>query len=411
MLDPVKYRTITIIIAVIFIINIIVTSLVVSSILGIETPDITVNIDVVQVTDSSIIVESAISISNPNAFSTELSNFKLTTTTDSGYKIGEMNIPDTTLPSKDTINITSDTTYSLNNENINNIKSLISGNIQVDFLGIIKKDLPISVNIITNPSPLIDAIALPQISANIDTYDFTNYGLLINGSLEIKNINDIGFSLEDLTIGFSDSNNSDFGSININPTSVPPHDSITQPIQGNISYDIFNKGTLRIHLAGNAGLTIAGYAAMLPFNTTTSLSIPDLKQFLLYNENLSITLFADADFTLTGMDAEIGVIYNNPMNIPLTSYNLTMRVYRIHENYKTLIAEDTQEKQEYPPRSETILSSNFSMTYIELIPDFSKGPTQWIELYLYSEFTIGKTNQRIPVTIRGLLSPQMFGVD
>jgi hypothetical protein len=406
-----KKTEIIIIIAIILIINIVFTSLIFSDLLGLEAPEITIKINVVDVSDENIVIESILLIQNPNSFTTELTNFELQTTTDSGYEIGKMSIPDTMLPSMDIINISSNTVYSLNGEPFHILHNKITGSLQVNLLGIIKKNLPVSVTISTNPTTLIDAIALPQISANIASYNLTNYGLTIEGTMDIINTNSIGFFIDNPKLTFSDEDVTTYGTVSISSISIPPNKKISQPFIGNISYDIFNKGTLKIILTGDTDVMIGGFVKKMPFNTTTSISIPDLQSFLLYNENLSITLFADADFTLAGVNAEIGVIYYNPTEIPFKAYNLTMRAYRLYDSYKTLLAEDTKSEQYYPPKSETILSSNFNLTYLEFFPDFTKGPTKWLELYLYAEFAIGETNQRIPVTIRGLISPSMIGAD
>ena len=406
-----KYIKIVIIISMLLIINITLTSLVLSNLLGLEAPEITMKINISEATEENIIIESILYISNPNSFSAELKDFKLKTTTESGYEIGTTNIPNILLPSDYSINLTSNTILKVNGEKFHILNSQITGNLQVNLLGIFKKNLPVNIHIITNPATLIDAIALPQINAQIDSYDLTSYGLQIKGTLDIINVNPIGFKIDQSTLSFSDPKNNNYGTITINTTTIPAQQIISQPFTGLISYDIFNKGTLLIRLSGKTNIIIGGFVKELPFNTTASISIPDFQSYLLYDQNFSITLFTDVDLTLHNVNTEIGVIYNNPTEIPFKAYNLTMSIYRIYDADRNMLTEKTIAEQSYPPKSETILTSNFTLTYLDLLPNFSKGPVKWLEVFLYGEFSIGETNQRIPVTIKGLISPSIIGSD
>jgi hypothetical protein len=406
-----KYIRIVIVIAMLLVINIAIISLVLSNLIGLEAPEITMKIEISEATEENIIIESTLFISNPNSFSAELKDFKLMITTESGYEIGTTDIPNILLPSDDSINFSSDTNFKLSGEKFHILNSKITGNLQVHLLGIFNKNLPVSIHIITNPTTLIDAVALPQINAKINSYDLTSQGLKITGILDIVNANTIGFKINQTTLSFSDSTGDNYGTLIINTTTIPAKQTISQPFTGIISYEIFNKGTLFMRLSGNTNVIIGGFIKELPFNVTTAIAIPDFQSFLLYDQNFSITLFTDVDFTYKSVNAEIGVIYKNPTEIPFKAYNLTTSIYRIYESGKTLLANDFISEQSYPPKSETILTSNFTLTYLELIPNFSKGPAKWLEVFLYVEFSIGESNQRIPVTIKGLISPSIIGVD
>lgn len=406
-----KFKIISIIIGIILIINLLLTVSLITTISDMKTPEITLDFEIIELSDTTLILSSNLIVTNPNNFPIHLHDFTIISKTSIHHDIGTIIIPDTTLFVGETKNITSKTSYQLKEDSLTNIYNTITGTVKSALIGFIPTSLPISITVNANPSTLIDALILPQISANINSYNLTNHGLLIDGTLEIKNTNDIGFLLNNLSITFTNENDSILGEIQTPPVNIANNSSITQPIIANISYQVFNKGKLIIHLNGNTGFIIAGYKASIPVHTTTTVTIPDLESFLFHNGDLSITLSADFDFALNGLNLQTSILLNNPTEIPFSAYNLSLQIYRIHTSDSTLIAEDARSFHMFPPKTETAIYSNFTIPYLNLLPDISKGRTIWFEFQLKGEFTIANTTQRIPISINGLLSPNIFGLD
>ncbi|RLF58345.1 MAG: hypothetical protein DRN27_05675 [Thermoplasmata archaeon] len=406
-----KFKIISIIIVILFIINFSLTVSIISSISDMKTPEISLDFEIVDISDTALILSCNLIVTNHNNLPINLHNFKIKSRTNYQNDIGTIIIPDTTLLARETKNITTITSFQINKDPLNNLYNTITGSVKSTLLGFIPSNLPISITVNTKPSTFIDAIILPQISTRINSYNLSNQGLIIDGILEIENTNDIGFLLDNLTITLTDENDNILGEIQIQPINIANNSLISQPITANISYQVFNKGKLIIHLNGNAGIIIAGYEASIPFHTTTTITIPNLESFLIQTGDIKISLSADFDFTLTGVDLQTSILINNPTEIPLSAYNLTLQIYRMFSSNSTLIAEDNRLFHSLPPKTETTIYSNFTISYLNLLPDISKGRTIWFEIQLKGDFTIANTTQRIPISINGMISPNVFGMD
>ena len=235
-----KFKIISIFIVILFIINFSLTVSIISSISDMKTPEISLDFEIIDISDTTLVLSCNLIVTNHNNLPINLHDFKIKSRTNSQNDIGTIIIPDTTLLARETKNITTITSFQIKKDPLNNLYNTITGTVKSTLLGFIPSNLPISITVNTKPSTLIDAIMIPQISAKINSYNLSNHGLIIDGILEIENTNDIGFLLNNLTLTVTDENDSILGEIQTSALNIANNSSISQPITANISYQIYH---------------------------------------------------------------------------------------------------------------------------------------------------------------------------
>lgn len=396
------------VVLIMFIANIIVTALLVSTVLTIQSPNVSIEIKAVGINEHTISFEVNMQVDNPNSFSILLEDMLINITTPNGNPIGSIMLPNMTISSGQHTTISSINTMGFNNSTLTTFHSRITGNVGVTLFGFFTKRLSINVLLITNPTALVEAVQLPSIHFDANFSEFTTEGLMFNGTLLIENQNDFSLSLSDLEIRMEHTNAHNIADFSTTEINIPPNSIVPTYINGTANYTIFNQGKLSATIQGNASLLIAGINMSLPFTSTTATTVPDLSTFLLNGEHLIISLSADIDVTLQGLNATVGFRLYNPTKIPMTAFNLTLLMYRLDNATPTLLAEDILEQCSISPVNETCLISNFLLPYTSLLPKIGTGLPEWFQLSLSGDFTIANTTQRIPVTINGYVSPRLF---
>lgn len=402
------YKKIAFIIFILLIANIIITVLMFNTVNSIQTPDVIIDINIADVTKETITIEATLQIDNPNSFSIMLEDIIINETTPEGDIIGLISLPNIMVESRENATISSVNTLGFNGNELTTFHSRITGNVGVTLFGFLTKTLPINVLLITNPTALVEAIQAPDIHFDVDLSDFTDDGVLFNGTIWVDNQNDFSMLLKNVDITIEHTNALHVADLLVLDTEIPPKSEIPIYVNGTAYYTIFNEGKLSATITADASITLGGVQMSLPVTSTASMSVPDLSTFLLNGKHLIISLSVDFDLTLQGINTTVGFLLYNPTKIPFTAFNLTLRAYRLDNETPTVLAEDTLEQCQYPPENETSLKSVFMLPYSSIIPRLDTGFPDWFQLSLSGDFTIANTTQRIPVTLNGYISPKII---
>jgi LEA14-like dessication related protein len=402
------YKKIAFILFILFIINIIVTALLFNTVNSIETPDVTIEIKIAGVTEDTITLEATFQVDNPNSFSIMLKDMIINATTPDGEIIGLIALPNMTIDAGKNATISSINTLGFNGKELTTFYSKITGNVGVTLFGFFTKTLPINVLLITNPTSLVEAVQVPGIQFDAEFSDFTADGVLFNGTIWVDNQNDFSMQLKNIDINVEHTNALQVAELTVLDTQIPPRSKVPILVNGTAYYSIFNEGTLSATISADASIILGGVDMSLPFSSKASMTVPDLSTFLLNGEHLIISLSADFDLTLHGINTTVGFRLYNPTEIPMTAYNLTLTIYRLDNETPTVLAEDTLEKCPFAPENETCLKSAFILAYSSFIPQLGTGFPDWFQLSLTGDFTIANTTQRIPVTLNGYISPKII---
>jgi len=401
-------KKIVLIILAIFLANIIGTILLISTVSSIQAPEVTIDINISKITEDTITIEAKLSIDNPNSFPIILENILINASSPEGDSIAMITLPNITVGAGQQKTITSIGSMGFNKKELSTFHSRITGDVGVTLFGFFTKILPIRVLLITNPTAFVEAVQAPSIYFDADFSDFTEEGVLFNGTVWVDNQNDFSMSLENIDIRIEHTNAINVANLSISPQHIPPKSTIPIYINGTAYYDIFNQGKLQATISGNASVIIGGINLSLPFSSIASMNVPDLSTFLLNGEHLIISLSVDFKVTAQGLNATVGFQLNNPTKIPLTAYNMTLITYRLDNEVPTILAQDTLSECPIPPENVTCLHSQFLIPYLSILPKINSGFPEWFQLSLTGDFAIANTTQRIPVTLNGYFSPNIF---
>ena len=381
----------------------IVTIFIVSSLTGISTPTVRVKIDAVQLTEDNVSLNITMQLDNQNSYSFVLKDMTIKAKTAQNTIIGILSFPKKTVPAHDSIISQSQGLFGFNDETLDEFESHITGEFGVSFFGF-SLSLPLNITVITNPTPVVEAIVLPTISLDADILSVNETGILLNGSIRVDNQNEFSMSLQNTDIIIDHNETTVYSDIIVNDTIIRPKSKSTIAFSAFIGYEILDIGTISAAITGDVTISISGVSLTRPFTASAQMKIPDLASFLMDDDRIVIALSADFDVSLTGLNMNVGFKLYNPTEIPLTASDLDILVYRVDNETRSVIAQDRLENCPLPGKNETCLKTTFKLPITSFLPIVGDGIPDWFLLTLLGDFTIADSNQKIPVQINGYLS-------
>ena len=347
---------------------------------------------------------------NPNSFDVSLEDFKVLSMTHDGDKIGELSIQGGTIYSDKTktFGVTDDIKFKENSD-FKILQNRISGKIEVIFLGFIKKTIPIEVNLITSLDEIIDNIEIPDIDLEFSFDDLTDEGLEFTAGINIFNPNNIGITINELTLNAINDLNEKVGSFIISGGEIKPKDHSFFKSNGILLYRFIDTNKLILSLIGNASIKIAGMNKQVSLSTEMSVILPDIQEFIFQNENIIFYIPVQFKLTLNGILSNIGFKYYNPSNITLITRNINCSIHRVDDNTKSLLGVRKMEPCTIKPKDEVCVKTEILIPYIKylrsgdwrLIPD-------WIVLTIEGDFAIAGTRQAFPISLNAYVNPNLF---
>jgi LEA14-like dessication related protein len=388
----------------------IVTIFVVISLTGISTPTVLVKIDAVQLTEDNVSLNISMQLDNQNSYSLVLKDMTLEAKTAQNTVIGILSFPKKSVPAHESVIVQSQGLFGFNHESLDEFESHISGEFGVNIFGF-SLSLPLNITVITNPTPVVETIVLPTISLDADIMSANETGILLNGSIKVDNQNEFSMSLQNTDITIDHSETKIYSNIIVNDTIIRPKSKSTIGFSAFIGYEILDIGNISAEIAGDVTITVAGISLTRPFIASAQMKIPDLASFLMDDDRIVVALLADFDVSLAGLNMNVGFRFYNPTMVPLTASDLDIFVYRIDNDTRSIIAQDTLEKCPLPAKNETCLHTTFKLPLASFLPIIGDGIPDWFLLTIKGDFIIANSNQRIPVQLNGYLSGIFFGTN
>ena len=398
------------IIGLVILIIIIITIFIVTSLTGISTPTVRVKIDAVQLTEDNVSLNITMQLDNQNSYSLVLKDMTIKAKTAQNNIIGILSFPKKTVPAHESVIIQTQGLFGFNDETLDEFESHISGEFGVSFFGF-SLSLPLNITVITDPTPVVEAIVLPTISLNADIISVNETGILLNGSIQVDNQNEFSMSLQNTDIIIDHNETTVYSDIIVNDTIIRPKSKSTIAFSAFIGYEILDIGTISAAITGDVTISIAGVSLTRPFTASAQMKIPDLASFLMDNDRIVIALSADFDVSLTGLNMNVGFRLYNPTEIPLTASDLDILVYRVDNENRSIIAQDRLENCPLPGKNETCLKTTFKLPLASFLPIIGDGLPDWFLLTIMGDFIIADSNQKIPVQLNGYLSGNFFGTN
>jgi len=392
-----------------FLVNIIISGILIFTVSGITAPDITAEVDVKSINKDNISLSIALSFDNANYFSFIAEEFIINITTSSGGTIGEIKLTGGEIPAYTYKTFTAESVFSLQSDDFNEINTNIYGIVGANVLGVFSKTLPLEINVITSLSDLFSSINPPDIHLSAEIIEIDDQGVQYSGSIEIDNPNSFEIIVRNISTDITADDGSIIGHFNVPSTTITQQNLSIIPINGHITYTAINAEYLTIAIAAEVEAFIAGLSKTIPLSTSALLHIPNINEILLTNETLDFSISSEFKIRLQGILSTVGLKIKNPTKIPFEARNLICEILAVTGNDSSLIAKGNMNECEIYSGQEVCIKTTVTMPYMKLltagginiIPD-------WFVIRIKGEFAITNTTQGIPISLSGYFDPRIF---
>jgi len=390
--------------------NIIAAIFIFSDIQIIQSPVTNVEIKIIGFNEKDITLDIEIEMQNPNSFDLSLQDFKIISKTVDGDKIAELEIEGGIIYSKDTKNFNlTDKIKFMEDSDFKILYNQITGTIAVSFLGFIKKSIPVELNIETSIEQLIQNIKVPELDLEFTFDELNPEGLDFTAGISIYNPNDIGITINELTLNAINDMDEEVGSFSIKGGVIKPQNSSYFKSKGVLLYTFIDTKTLILSLVGDASLKIAGMNKSIAVSTEISVLLPDIQEFIFENESVKFYIPVQFRFTLRGLLANIGFKYYNPSNITLIARDIYCSMHRVDGDSKNQLGIEEMENCIIDPHQEVCLETEILIPYISYLRAGNwRFLPDWIVLTIDGDFAIAGTRQAFPISLNAYVNPNLF---
>jgi len=394
---------------ILFLINGLIGGIFLTTMNSITIPEIVASIDIVDINKDQIHMEIDIQIDNQNSFSLSVENFNVDSVMSTGKSIGDITVPGGEVASNSKKTFEAIGIYTLEGYDLKPINSTVTGTIAIGFFGIFEKEIPISMKIIASIDKIADNIDPPIIQIHAGISEIGSEGVGFSGSVEIINPNNFEIIMKNMSSNIISDSGEILGSIVIPDTAIKQKDSTEVQLQAELLYTCLNAQIVFIEFHGDVGVQLAGLSKTMTIATRADIEIPDLNEILMANEVFEFAISAEFKVRFQGIITTVGLSIYNPTNIPFEANNLVCRLYAQTDNQTSLIVEGIMNPCEISTNSRVCIRTEVTMPYLKLLT--AAGPRlipEWFALGITGEFSIQNTTQTIPISINGLIDPQIF---
>lgn len=405
-----KRKMITVLTIILLLVNIIVAIFIFADIQIIKAPKTEVYIDIVEVNSDEIILNAKLKMYNSNNFQIGIKNFLVTSMNYENEKLGELKIPGGTIPSYETSVFSGREKFVLKEtENLTILKNKIAGKISVTFLGFITKTIPLEVIIITSVEKIFENLEIPDINVEAHLTDLSEKGIEFSAKVNVYNPTSLIYNVNNLFLDFTTNQGVNVGNISVEGGLVKPKSNSTFISTGLVLYQALDAEVLILKLRGIAGAEVGGISKNISFSTDTSLTIPNLKDFVFGEEQIDFRIPVQFKLTLKGILSNVGFSIYNPSNISLMGDNLICKIYRMDNEKMTLLGQEAMEICNIAPQERICVKTQMIIPYskylfsgsFKLIPD-------WIILRIEGDFHIAGTKQAFPIALNAYVDPNVI---
>ncbi len=363
----------TLLVVAILIINIIASVFIFLDIRLMEMPETTIKVDLIEVNSEEIIIHHSIEIYNPNQFELIVDNFEVVANTIDGDEIARLKIEGGYIPSKTNRTFESSDRIAFKGQGYSTLTSKITGTVGVKFLGLIKKTLPIAINIITSVGDVIHDISAPIVHIWGDFGEITQEGIEFTGTIEVYNPNPFEMYVEDMSVEIETETGESVGNLDVTGGTIPAKSSFNLIGNGRILIEALNAKTLNVNVSTSAGVKIAGINKSVPFSIDAHLNMPRLEDIISLDTPTDAIIKSDIKATLRGFISDITLEVINPNKIGLIARDITFSIYRVDKDEKELIGKSIIEEEEVGAENSTEIKTQILLPYSKFFYSRGKG--------------------------------------
>jgi len=402
-----KFITIIIIIAIL--INILIGSFFIFTLNAIQIPKINASIEILDITENDVMINTKINMINTNFFSFIIDNLSVNLKNSNGKKIGTLYIDGGEIKSNENKTFYSESMISLKDYDFSPIKTDITGSIGIDILGLFKKNIPLSIQLTASFDTVLNNMNTPEIIISSHVIDVNDKGIILAGNITINNKNPFKVYLKDVVSLISNDEGAEFGKIIIPDTYINYNSIKKIPLHANLSYEALGTNKIILSFQSKVGATIAGLNKSINISAIAEIDVPDISQFLFLDEIMDISISADFNLRLNGVETIVGLKIYNPTEIPFQAMNLVCSVSGSTDNKSILIAEGPMNPCDLGSQKESCIKTTIIMKYVNIIKSGGdKLIPDWYIIRIVGDFSIKNTNQIIPISINAYVDPNLL---
>ena len=374
-----------------------------------KAPETTIKIDILEINAEEALIKTTLWIENPNSFTLIIKNLEVMTTTTTGNEVARVSMEGGEIAPNGNRTFTSSEHIGFDGQNPELLTSKITGTVGMKFLGIIKKTLPISVNVITSVKDVIEDIAIPICHIQCDFGEITQEGINFTGILDIYNPNSFDMHIEDFSVRIETETGENVGYLDLAGKTLAAKSSINLSGSGRILIEALNAKILTVNVSGGAGVTIAGINKSIAFSTEAKLKIPSLKDILSSDSPTEAIIRTDMKLGRRKFISYMTLELRNPNKIALVARDIVFSVYRVDGEEETLVGDCTVEEAEVGLGDTTNLSAQVDLPFSKLF--FSRGNgflPDGLLVIVRANFTIPGLDQAFLIGVSGYEDLHMF---
>ena len=222
-----KKTIIAIILALLFIINIVAAALIFIDIQVMTFPQTTIRIDVIEINSDEILIHHDLQLYNPNSFELILQNFQIIATTTTGEEVTNITIDGGSIPGQSNRSFAANDRIVMKGNLSELLTSKITGIVGVNLLGIIKKTIPLEVTVLTSLKEALKKISLPTITVRTEFENITRDGLDLIAEIDVTNSNPFDFFINNFILNITTETGTNVGNFIIPGSQIPAETSVT----------------------------------------------------------------------------------------------------------------------------------------------------------------------------------------
>jgi len=402
-----RRKIFTIIILIVTIINILLGSIIIFNIQILETPEITIDIELSILDTEKAVLKTIIDVNNTNDFEIIMKNIKIITTNLEGYEVAQLYIKGGAISPNNNKTYKRDIIISFNEHNSKVLTSKITGEVGANFF-FIQKTLPIKLGVVTNFEKIINELSAPIFNINVDFDKIEKEGIKLISKINVYNPNSFDLYIKNISTIIESEKKETMGNLKIFYKKIPAKKTTQLNCSGMVLFKALDAKTLTLNLSGYAGAKIAGFDKNVSFYVKSFINIPDLDKLFLSEEKPTfLSIKFDEKFTLQGVIIYVGLEINNTYKVDLEARDLVFKVYTVKgEAYNLIGKNDVIEKINAKSGKTGITTTDIFISYKRLLSiDWS---TDWIMASVTGRVGIKGVNQSALLEIRGYQSLHPF---
>lgn len=394
-----KKTIIAIILALLFVINIVAAALIFIDIQVMTFPQTTIRIDVIEINTDEIIIHHDIQLYNPNSFELILQNIQIVTTTTTGEEVTNITIEGGSIPGQSNQSYTANDRVVMKGTLSGLLTSKITGIVGVNLLGIIKKTIPLEFTVLTSLKEAIKNISLPTLTVRTEFQNITRDGVNLTAEIDVTNSNPFDIFINNFILNITTETGITVGNFIIPGSQISAEKSVTLLGSGIVLIEALNAEKLLITLYTEVGVNVAGTNKSLPFSSEIEITIPDLDEFVPADKPLVLDLKPDLQFARSGIKSNMTLEVINPTKIPFVASGIVVAYYGVKDNQKYFVAEASLGSGELVPEATTFFHGETLLLFSKLINVTELIFPEMVFAQLRANISLSGTHLAIPVSI------------